>query len=421
MLTVPPLGIKNNIGPISGTVAGATFAVLICIIVVVVFKQKKKSNTEKIEGGSISSTPAKFIGKEVSIQSLLKGTILSPTQEEFNHLEALDAKRSNDNTNLQGRKHNKKEILNLHHYILPFDHNRVVLRTYINKSDYINATWVSKASIERYDSLELVPYAPYPKINFIVAQSPMKNTLPHHFQMVHENLTDVIVAINTREENLFGILGQNKTFGNTMVRLRKRYKIHPTVFKSEIEISNKTSDARYCQNVTFFEFNEWPIQLKAGEFSKDEMENFLSFFSLVRQEMILSKDEMTTIVHDADGGVGPAALWVAMYELLQKVDENMSTQNTKQPSSNDDLGKLDVYRVVNDLRKQRSKMINCFENYKLLFKLLQYYCQHKTIFDKIRAENEIPTEYLMSNDSNSNEDEYVLHDPSRYQDTYENI
>ena len=101
--------------------------------------------------------------------------------------------------------------------------------------------------------------------------------------MVHENLTDVIIAISTCEANMFGTLGQNERFGNSVVRLKKRYKIHPTVFKSEIEISNKTSDARYCQNATLFEFNEWPMQLISDEFSKDEIDNFLSFFSLVRQ------------------------------------------------------------------------------------------------------------------------------------------
>ena len=137
--------------------------------------------------------------------------------------------------------------------------------------------------------------------------------------------------------------------------------------------------------------------------------------------MSLSNEDMTVIVHDVDGGVGPAALWIAMYELLEKIDEVVPTQNTQQANSNNDLGNLDVFRVVNGLRKQRSKMINSFENYKLLFVLLQYYCQQKTTFDKIQAENEIPTEYLLPNDPNSNEDEYVLHDPSRYQDTYQNI
>ena len=40
-------------------------------------EQQQKRNTEKIEGGSIPSAPTKFLGKDVSIQSLLKGTILS--------------------------------------------------------------------------------------------------------------------------------------------------------------------------------------------------------------------------------------------------------------------------------------------------------------------------------------------------------
>ena len=63
-----------------------------------------------MKGGSNSSTPTRFNRKEVTIKALFKGTVLAPIQDEFNHLESICTKRSNDNTNLQGRKHNKKKI-----------------------------------------------------------------------------------------------------------------------------------------------------------------------------------------------------------------------------------------------------------------------------------------------------------------------
>merc|ERR1712226_1839229 len=161
--------------------------------------------------------------------------------------------------------------------------------------------------------------------------------------------------------------------------MNKRANINPVVFKSEIELLNPNSCSKCRQNLSFYEFDKWPIPVVSGEFSTEGIKNFLNYFCLVRRELNLSKDELTIIVQDDDGGVGPAALWVGLDEVLPTGDDIANT-------SNKDYGKLDVFDTVNNLRKQRSKMVNSFTNYKLLFELLQHYVQYKPTFDKVRSE-----------------------------------
>ena len=141
------------------------------------------------------------------------------------------------------------------------------------------------------------------------------------------------------------------------------------------------------------------------------VKNFLTFVCIVRRELNKSKEELTVVVQDDDGGIGAASLWVVLYDLLQQIDEVVpSNDNKPTTSSNKDFGKLGVFRAVNDLRKQRSKVINTFTNYKLLFEMLQCYAQYKSTFEKVRPENEIPIEYLLTTQPNRDSSVYVMNE-----------
>ena len=68
--------------------------------------------------------------------------------------------------------------------ILPYDHNRVKLKTTDQDGDYINASWINTAG----------------NFNFIAAQGPLPQTVPHFWQMVRENNVTVIFALTKIEE-----------------------------------------------------------------------------------------------------------------------------------------------------------------------------------------------------------------------------
>jgi protein tyrosine phosphatase len=55
--------------------------------------------------------------------------------------------------------------------IVPYDHNRVILKNPIKKLNYINASW-----IENYTTNNKLP-------TFIAAQGPMPHTVPHFIQV----------------------------------------------------------------------------------------------------------------------------------------------------------------------------------------------------------------------------------------------
>ena len=97
----------------------------------------------------------------------------------------------------------------------------------------------------------------------------------------------------------------------------------------------------------------------SGEFSASGVKPFLVFLCLVRRQLNKSKEELTVVIQDDDGVIDAASLWVVLYGLLQQIDEVVPSNNNKTTtSSNKDFGKLDVFRAVNDPRKQRSKVIS---------------------------------------------------------------
>ena len=353
-------------------VGGCCFAIFMAFIGFVVFAILKRKRKDERD---ISLRETTGDGNERMSLSSMKDDDFGPNKSDFDKIEERDIQRCKDVPDYQGRKHNKSgKKLNNHDDVLPFDFNRVVLKNLINKTDYVNASWISKAVNERYDSLDFITYPSYSKINFIVTQRPSKKTFPHFYQMVHENMVDLIIALHDKEENASGTNDGIETLGNTTVIMNKRYKIHEQVLKSELELQNKISSSRFSQLINVYEFNQWNKQkLKGNNSMQDRIEQFLQFFCLVRKELNDSKDELTVVVHDAEGGIGAAAIWIALYNLLEQYDENIARSSKERVHINDEMKSLDVSKTVNDLRKQRSKMVNSFANYSFIFECIKYY------------------------------------------------
>ncbi len=89
-----------------------------------------------------------------------------PTKEEFRELEENDRKRSGIKSNLtmaQGQRYNdgKNGKLNINKDVLPYDQTRVRLKSPIHGIDYINASWIQKATESNpYDDVyEFLPSA----------------------------------------------------------------------------------------------------------------------------------------------------------------------------------------------------------------------------------------------------------------------
>ena len=75
-----------------------------------------------------------------------------------------------------------------HSNIVPYDHNRVILKNSINDCDYINATWIKNEQLKHH-----LP-------TFIAAQGPLPQTVPHFLQMIVENKVKIIVMLTLLKE-----------------------------------------------------------------------------------------------------------------------------------------------------------------------------------------------------------------------------
>ena len=100
--------------------------------------------------------------------------------------------------------------------------------------------------------------------------------------------------------------------------------------------------------------------------NEKEVNQLLESICLIRRHVKTDSKGMTIMVHDMDGGISGAACVIALYNLLQSVDECLNEKNEIKKSAND----VEVFREVNKLRKMRANMIDTFGAYKMLYQCL---------------------------------------------------
>merc|ERR1719422_2630564 len=112
--------------------------------------------------------------------------------------------------------------------------------------------------------------------------------------------------------------------------------------------------------------------------------------------MTLKESSIRVLVTDFRGGVGPSAVFLSLYELMQSVDELFFDKSQLKNSK----ARIDFAGTVNRLRDDREKMIENYSSYKLLFQCLQYYGTKRDIINQ-KAHEKI-------NKSSNLEGEYVI-------------
>ena len=93
--------------------------------------------------------------------------------------------------------------------ILPYDFNRVKLKTAINGMDYINASFITgihSGSNEFKTSGEITKTdfqdfpARFSNISFLASQGPLAQTCAHHLQMILENNVKLVIMLTKIRE-----------------------------------------------------------------------------------------------------------------------------------------------------------------------------------------------------------------------------
>ena len=306
---------------------------------------------------------------------MISRTVQEPSKKEFDELDKKGKERGGikgDLTDAQGRRYNEEKYgkMNIKKNVIPYDQNRVVLRTPIIGSDYINATWLQRIKAnDLYD--DLYDFLPSTSMNIILTQTPTSDTRQHYLQLINDQRIDVLINIGSDKDFPNW---DRKSFGNLSSELIERIDVDDFIFQERIDVSARHGKSIINHTTTVYNFTGWPSN---DTFSEKDSKNLLTFINFVRREIGKPSKDFTMAVHDSDGGVGGAATFIVLHQMMQDVDSKILERDSGQ----EEIGSLNIFRTVDELRKQRAHIIETFSNYKFLFKTLSYYASKRSTFD----------------------------------------
>ena len=251
----------------------------------------------------------------------------------------------------------------------------------------------------------------------------MPNTEDMHFRMIHERKFDFVLSFTNEPKKESFAIDEVYNFKGLALKVLGRSMLNKNLCRSEVNLFNTNETGnRYEHNFIQYEFDAWP---NGATTSLEAIELLVKSICIIRNEMELKKSSLKILATDFRGGVGPSAVFLAMYQLMQCVDESITHDNQLKQSAQD----VDVFSIVNQLRKDRDKMIEDFSTYQLLFKCLEYYgsniyyCNQgmqNTVTKRLNGQRSVRTEWaspsgsrdiLRASNTSDVGAEYVLHKP----------
>ena len=364
---------------------GATISAIVVAIVagvsLTIWITRRRATRKVANGGDVSMSVDEGRSKtrRISLTDVINGSIDLPKAKEFNDLVSFqDDNLGNRLTRYQGNRFNKLGSLNLVPTVLPFDHNRVKLRNPIDGYDYINATFLSQAACEdaSYDEVLYSSTLSFKKMKVIIGQDPMPHTLQHHWALVHENALDMVINFNKNSLKV----GKVYRFGDVSVRVLNHRKVSTCLSVTEIRLINISSQGnQYMHNSNIYHVHGWPEETTVSE---DQIHSIVSALAMLRNDIRVEMDTAKIMLHDKLGGIGPSAIVVALLQLFEKVDDNLTDQNKLKKSAE----KLDIFDTVNKLRMDRANMVSTFESYKLIYRYVEHYGNQRLVFQKMKPD-----------------------------------
>ena len=95
--------------------------------------------------------------------------------------------------------------------------------------------------------------------------------------------------------------------------------------------------------------------------------------------MGIERDSASVMIYDNNAGVDATGVFVALYQLMENADENYAQS---QSSENETLT-LNMFLVVDELRKQRTQMVRTLPQYQFLCRCLQGYAQRLKFYSDV--------------------------------------
>ncbi|XP_041264251.1 LOW QUALITY PROTEIN: tyrosine-protein phosphatase non-receptor type 23 [Onychostruthus taczanowskii] len=226
---------------------------------------------------------------------------------------------------------------NRHQDIMPYDRNRVVLRS--GKDDYINASRVE----------DLSPYCPA----LVATQAPLLGTAADFWLMIYEQKVSVVVMLVSEQELDKKVLryfpserGQPVAHGPLTVVLTS-LRVTPTHVERMLTLQYR--DQSLKRTVAHLQFTSWP---ELG--LPDSKGSLLRFIQEVHGHYLHQRPLHTPVVVHCSSGVGRTGAFCLLYAAVQEVEAGN--------------GIPDLAQLVRRMRQQRKHMLQeklhlkfCFE------------------------------------------------------------
>jgi len=224
--------------------------------------------------------------------------------------------------------------------VLALDHNRVVLPTqaYENKSDYINASWIT------------------PEKHYIAAQGPLKETIDDFWMMIWDNQVPVIVMLT--KEDVFGeakcvkywpSASKTAQYGPFRVVIQNVQRDLDHIIHRRFLITNTNNrlSNQESRTVDHFQYVGWPdhgVPKTIGPFV----------------HLIQAISGSPVVVH-CSAGIGRTGTFCCIDILAKKIKRDYP--KGAEPTQIENL----VFDTVLDLRRQRSGMVQTQEQFHFCF------------------------------------------------------
>jgi len=310
-------------------------------------------------------------------------------QQEFEELFAISRKLTGDNdlvANFEGNRPKNRFV-----DVLPFNENRVKLKTASDGSDYINASFIKGFNFE---------------CEYIATQGPIsekeattsefggtrkkKSTVIDFCQMIWDYNVPIIVTLTPSMEGgkvkcaqfWLSTSGESLTFGPFILELESCQKNE--VFTKRTMLIKNGEETR---SLTQFFFHHWP------DFdAPKEATDVLEFAETVRKAInsLPKPNNSTTVVH-CSAGVGRTGTFIAIDLLLQQLANNCEN--------------MDVFGCILQLREQRVRMVQTEAQYILAYKCLQIAIKRKLKNNVVELPSQLESLALVRPHTNNNEEE----------------
>ena len=350
-------------------------------------REKQVENLSLSDQNAASKKPNVTPNNEYShsIEAFLNDNPVEPLKAEYTQL------KDNDQTKhvlkFEAAQARTKQNLHYNRYqnIYPYDYNRIILQTPVAESDYINGSYITgEKSVRRFVPKHLASsnssdLSLFSNINFLATQGPLQKTGDQHWQAIYENKVDIIIMLTKVIE---GTKEKCKEYwpssgalpirsGRFEVSNNDEEKLRDGVIRRDFLVMDCESQALNCEKeVIQFQYLDWP------DLGVPEDSDFLIKVVNDIREIILEdksrKDKFTILVH-CSAGVGRTGTFLALYKLMEEVDEILKTKG-----SSTEAQTINIFNVVLSLRSKRVEMVQTWGQYKYLYGSVVRYAREKS-------------------------------------------